>query len=206
MGIANFTVAGVEVLGSPAPSWTPTQFYHGATNSDKTSLADVRSKQIPFTLELRDWSGMVKGLAMPCETCGHTLSEHVHQRTATEFYVEHALTKQTSIVTECDAKMSLLEQQKLAVKALEDELSTLDAQEAKLKVDLRQNMQSFESLAVTSSYVKLLNEQVSYLDILMECAKSEGQLDHIKIIQSQLDTLNLLKDGIELVSSPTNRK
>merc|ERR1712110_93337 len=84
-----------------------------------------------------------------------------------------------------------------AFQTIQEELRKAEQREKELKDSLRKNLNRFGQVAIMSSYVKLINEQLTYMDILLKNAKEDRELDVVKTIQDQIAVIAALKATVE---------
>lgn len=190
----NFTVAGHEVRGNPDQTWLNGGLSRLAYS--RSTLAFMRSEPVPFTCEMCDWSNVERGLAMECNVCTHSLENHSHQtclhvkKTKMEDWIDVEMKEQYTHLTD------KIQRQEVALATLNAKLEAMEMKEQQLKNELKTNLEKFKTIAASSSYISLLNEQKSYLRILLKQATQKDAQATVSALNDQIKLIETMTQAI----------
>lgn len=184
--IKNFSIKGVDVRGDPVRQWTTSAFYTDADcYESEIQKSTISYTSLPYEFQMNDWSNVELGEGMKCKHCDCPLSNHIHQMslptwTENKLFTQAGYEKQTK---------------ETSVAACQKEMESMRRKEEEIKNQLRKSLEAFSKNAISSSYVAFLNEQLSYLHILLTNKKQACDHTGVDNIQSQIRMIETMKAG-----------
>merc|ERR1712137_595489 len=132
--------------------------------------------QIGKTVVMKDWSNLMLGKEAKCSTCGCMMAFHGHQLFTWKKIIETRSIINEDMKREFDKYKSEEEQNRIALEKFEQQLNELRKVEAECKEKLKRAMHTFKEKSTATSYVRVLQSQVEYLDFVMELVKGDSKI------------------------------
>lgn len=156
---ADFSVGGVDVMKN-ALIWHKGQWL---------TREGLQAMRPPMSLQFNDRSDPDR-----CKKCGHSYMMHYHdtarwvEQTETETLIDDKMKRQF------DEAKNAAEERKALADAIQRRIQESNAKKDELSKKLVQEIMAFQSQAVSSSYMKLISQQIEVVKTHIEVAQQEG--------------------------------
>jgi len=103
-----------------------------------------------------------------------------------------------------DENATKVQNMEILLKGIEKKVAELEKEGRRIKDEMRTSLESFGRIACAPSYLAFLNEQDSYLAMLLKLAKQEGDQSRAQRLTDQRTMISTLRASVNIAkgSSP----